>query len=200
MSKGKSIGGHQGAVMVSDTYLSDPKIIASLGQFDLDPCAPVIRPWDTAKKHYTIVDNGLSKPWEGRVWLNPPYGRGIGTRLERMGMHNNGIALIFARTETEAFHKLVFPVATSVFFFSGRLYFYDIHGNKATITNPKSKYYGKVANGGAPSVLIAYGEQNTEAIERAGLKGHHMYNTPPHNRSGIYRQLEVGDQCSDHPA
>ena len=26
-------------------------------------------------------------PWFGRVWLNPPYGRGIGKWLERMADH-----------------------------------------------------------------------------------------------------------------
>lgn len=180
MSRAKrAIGGHQGANMVSDTYLTDPAILKALGPFDLDPCAPQIRPWDMAKKHYTIADNGLIHPWEGRVWLNPPYGRQMGLWLERLSRHNNGIALIFARTETAVFHEWVFPVATSMLFLKGRLFFYDIYGKKATITNPASKHYGKEANGGAPSVLIAYGEQNSYALEKSGLPGHHMYNTPP---------------------
>lgn len=57
-----------------DEWLTPPSILKALGDFDLDPCSPINRPWDTAKKHYTIEDNGLNKKWEGRVWCNPPYG------------------------------------------------------------------------------------------------------------------------------
>lgn len=50
----------------------------ALGVIDLDPasCAMaqrVVR----AKTFYTRADNGLSLPWHGCVWLNPPYGRGV---------------------------------------------------------------------------------------------------------------------------
>ena len=68
------MGGHQSSAMLKDEWLTPPEIIKALGSFDLDPCAPVIRPWPTAQEHYTILDNGLIKPWRGRVWLNPPYG------------------------------------------------------------------------------------------------------------------------------
>jgi hypothetical protein len=37
-----------------DEWLTPPEIIKSLGEFDLDPCSPINRPWDTAKNHYTI--------------------------------------------------------------------------------------------------------------------------------------------------
>ena len=58
-----------------DEWLTPPEIIKALGEFDLDPCSPVNRPWDTAKKHFTKFDDGLNKEWDGRVWVNPPYGR-----------------------------------------------------------------------------------------------------------------------------
>lgn len=75
MSKRKSgMGSHESARMGTDEWLTPPYIIESLGEFDLDPCSPVNRPWDTAKHHYNINDDGLSKDWFGRVWLNPPYG------------------------------------------------------------------------------------------------------------------------------
>lgn len=56
-------------------WLTPPEILSKLGSFDLDPCAPIRRPWATAENHYTIEDNGLLKPWFGRVWLNPPFGK-----------------------------------------------------------------------------------------------------------------------------
>ena len=33
-------------------WLTPPELLAKLGQFDLDPCAPVNRPWPTATHHY----------------------------------------------------------------------------------------------------------------------------------------------------
>ena len=36
------------------------------------------------KKHYTIAENGLKQSWAGEtVWLNPPYGRGIGQWMKK---------------------------------------------------------------------------------------------------------------------
>lgn len=95
-----SMSSHQSAKMKNDEWLTPPEIIGALGEFDLDPCAPVIRPWDTAYIHYTIQDDGLSKKWQGRVWCNPPFGREAVKWMRRMAEHGNGIALIPARTET----------------------------------------------------------------------------------------------------
>ncbi len=145
----------------NDTWLTPPEIIQSLGEFDLDPCSPINRPWDTAKNHYTIDDNGLLHEWLGRVWLNPPYGRELEAWLNRMALHGNGIALIFARTETKAFQEYVFPYANSIMFIKGRLQFYDVKGNKAN-------------NANAPSLLIGYDEYNSEMIEKCCLKGFHV--------------------------
>lgn len=68
---------YQGDAVSVVCQLAHPSLgflsIRALGPFDLDPCSPVGRPWDTAAQHHTIHDNGLLKPWSGRVWLNPPY-------------------------------------------------------------------------------------------------------------------------------
>jgi len=42
------IGSHQSAAMMKDEWLTPPDIIKALGPFDLDPCAPIVRPWPTA--------------------------------------------------------------------------------------------------------------------------------------------------------
>ena len=90
-----------------EEWLTPPELIAALGEFDLDPCAPPPnrRPWSMAKQHYDKTMNGLSQPWFGRVWCNPPYGRTTFIWLNRLATHGNGIALIFARTETYGFGK-----------------------------------------------------------------------------------------------
>lgn len=146
----------------NETWLTPPEIIKSLGVFDLDPCSPINRPWNTAKHHLTIHDESLLHEWHGRVWLNPPYGKFLEMFLHKMALHQNGTSLIFARTETKAFQKYIFPFAESIFFFSGRLKFYTIDGLQSK------------SNAGAPSVLIGHDEYNSEMIDQSGLKGHHI--------------------------
>jgi len=77
------MGSHHSANMINDEWLTPPHILKALGEFDLDPCAPVVRPWPMAKTHYTKVDDGLQKQWFGRVWCNPPYGREIGAWVKK---------------------------------------------------------------------------------------------------------------------
>ena len=157
-----SIGGHQSARMGKDEWLTPPDIIQRLGEFDLDPCSPINRPWDTAAKHYTVQDDGLSLPWEGRIWLNPPYGRQTRIWLEKLANHGNGIALIFARTETEMFVEQVWKRATALYFLWGRLHFHHVDGTRAK------------GNSGAPSVLVAYGSGNAYCLDNCGLPGRYV--------------------------
>lgn len=155
------MGGHQSAAMLKDEWLTPPEVLRALGPFDLDPCAPVVRPWEMAAAHYTVNDNGLMKPWHGRVWLNPPYGTPTIIRpwMKRMVEHGRGTALTFARTETDLFFETVWQAATAMLFLRGRLYFHHVDGTRAA------------ANAGAPSVLIAYGPEDAAALEHCGLPG-----------------------------
>lgn len=155
-----------------DEWLTPPSIVAALGPFDLDPCSPRrdVRPWPTAARHltgtrdlFTPADDdealcGLHEPWNGRVWLNPPYGDETFLWIEKMAKHRRGIALIFARTETIGFHAWIWDRAHAVFFFAGRLKFYHVTGTE-----------GDTAN--APSCLISYSAEDTAAIRAAGLRG-----------------------------
>jgi hypothetical protein len=149
--------GHQG-VMLSDTWLTPWHVIEDLGPFDLDPCASVVRPWPTAAKHYTKEDDGLSQRWEGRVWLNPPYGRYTSDWLERLAQHGKGTALIFARTETIAWRDHVWTKASSVLFLFGRLRFCREDGKG-------------VKGAGAPSALVSYGASDAETLRTSRLGG-----------------------------
>src|SRR5690349_17674464 len=117
----KGIGGHQANWDGrSDTWLTPPHILKSLGKFDLDPCAaPSPRPWPTAKRHVELPTDGLSVEWKGRVWLNPPYGPQTGLWVERLAKHGNGISLTFARTETKFWHDWIFPFGHGILFLKG---------------------------------------------------------------------------------
>jgi len=58
-------------------WYAPPEIIALvrqvMGEIDLDPVSnEVAQQWIQATNHYTLVQDGLSQPWFGRVWLHPP--------------------------------------------------------------------------------------------------------------------------------
>lgn len=152
----------------TDEWYTPREIIDSLGPFDLDPCAPVARLWDTASCHYTKEDDGLAQEWVGRVWLNPPYSRPLVEEfVKRLADHGNGIALLFNRCDSKLFHEHVFDRADAILFMRRRIRFYRPDGTQ----------------GGSPgcgSILIAYGEGNVSALENSKIDGKTVYLRKPH--------------------
>jgi len=154
--------GNETTVSSTDVWLTPPHILEALGPFDLDPCASEDRPWDTARIHYTIKDDGLSQTWSGRVWCNPPYGPKMAPFLEKLATHpGGGVALVFARTETRAFFDHVWDKATGILFLKGRLKFHKPDGELG-------------GTAGSPSVLIAYGEAEAELLKSCKLNGKYI--------------------------
>lgn len=128
-------------------------------QFDLDPCAPSGGvPWIPAKNHYSLPQDGLALPWEGLVWCNPPYGKETPKWLEKMHTHGEGIALVFARTDTKWFQSCA-KGADTMLFLSGRIQFVD----------------GLGATGGSGStcgsVLIGWGVASSKALRAMRSEG-----------------------------
>lgn len=150
-TKTRGIGGHtlpnQGA---TDSWITPKAIIDALGPFDLDPCQCTPQPWPCATNALTIEDDGLMKPWHGRVWMNPPYSDAA-KWLEKLANHGTGTALIFARTETEMFQAHCWMRATAMLFLWGRIFFHKPDGG--------------------PSVLVAYGRVDAERLRNCGLRG-----------------------------
>lgn len=160
MSRG--FGYQQTQVMGKDEWLTPPELIHALGDFDLDPCSPVNRPWPTAKNHFTVQDDGLLQEWKGRVWLNPPYGDQCWKWLNRLAQHKNGTALIFGRTGAAGFTREVWNKAHSILFISGRLYFHHSNGSRAK------------HNSGGDSVLIAYDQMNSSVLKSCSIRGKYI--------------------------
>ena len=155
------IGGHSRPGRgLTDDWLTPPPLIKALGPFDLDPCASVNQPWRTATRQFTIGDDGLAQPWHGFVWLNPPYGRSTWPWVERLAEHGNGIALVFARTETHGFVKHIWGDADALLFLAGRLHFHH------PATGERAK-----GNSGAPSVLVGYGDLAVRRLGASRLGG-----------------------------
>ena len=154
------IGSHQSHNSIKTEWLTPSHIIDDLGPFDLDPCSPINRPWNTAKTHYTIEDDGLKQEWAGKVWLNPPYDHNkMWNWFHKLEKHGNGTALLFARTETTGFFNFIWDKATAVRFIKGRLTFHNVDGTKAK------------ANSGGPSCLVAYGDNNAIRLKHSNIIG-----------------------------
>lgn len=143
----------------TDEWYTPKEIIDSLGEFDLDPCAPMKPLWKTAKKMFNKEDNGLKQDWEGRVWLNPPYSRPlIELFCKKMAEHGNGITLLFNRLDSCMMHDVVLKNAHAMKFLRKRIRFYRPDGTQ----------------GGSPgcgSVLFAFGEENARILKENKLEG-----------------------------
>ena len=71
--------------------------------------------------------------------------------------HQNGTALIFARTETSSFYRHVWASARAVLFIERRLHFL------------RADRVAAKANAGAPSCLVAYSEYDEWMLRLSGL-------------------------------
>jgi hypothetical protein len=140
----------------SDEWYTPPEVFDALGlRFDLDPAAPVDGvPWVPAEHHFSKREDGLAQPWEGRCWVNPPYGRATAEWLGRLAEHGDGLALLYARTDTHWFQRIAFE-ATALCFVGGRLRFHRPDGTSALAR--------------APSLLVAFGLPCAMALAESGL-------------------------------
>lgn len=98
--------------------------------FTLDVCATSANA--KCPHFYSAADDGLSMPWEGTCWLNPPYGREVRKWLEKATVEAvrgaTVVALLPSRTDTRWWHEYVEPILAGrvpgeVRFFKGRLRF-----------------------------------------------------------------------------
>lgn len=86
------------------------RAIQTMGGIDLDPASDGKN--IPAARHYTKQDDGLSKPWKGRVWLNPPFGNGVTAWFEKLveayrsGEVTEAVVLWKAATETKGWRVL----------------------------------------------------------------------------------------------
>ena len=99
-----------------------------LGNIDLDPasCAyanETVR----AEKFFSVDDDGLTKEWHGKVWMNPPYNSESVVKFTekfvdeyQVGNTKEGIVLVNNATETSWFTNMV-NAAAAVVFSRGRI-------------------------------------------------------------------------------
>ena len=147
----------------TDEWYTPPSIFEKLGHFDLDPCASESPLWKIAEHNFTKQDDGLKQIWRGRVWLNPPYSRPmLETFVKRLAEHGNGIALLFNRCDCKLFQDVIFKQAHGILFVKGRIKFFTQSGTQT-------------GTSGCGSVLIAFGQKNSEILKSSGIPGCFFY-------------------------
>lgn len=90
------------------TYILD-KVREVLGHIDLDPASNLIAQQRVMATHYyTKSTNGLSHPWNGKVWCNPPYSASLLKHFTakflgeyELGNLKEGIMLTNSGTDTQ---------------------------------------------------------------------------------------------------
>jgi len=128
--------------------------IKLLGKIDLDPCSNSLEtPHVPADKYYTKEMDGLSLPWEGTVYLNPPYGSEIPLWVEKLVKSyeygvTEAIALLPGRIDTNWFQPLYKHPQMLMCNVRGRL-----------------QYENSPYNAPFPNVIVYLGERRKEFIE-----------------------------------
>jgi site-specific DNA-methyltransferase (adenine-specific) len=94
--------------------------------FDLDPCSPSSDGPVPAALHWTEVDDGLARSWQGLVFVNPPYSRALPQWVAKCKEEGERgatvIGLVPSRTDTRWWHDHVAGRA-DIIMLRGRLRF-----------------------------------------------------------------------------
>src|SRR5260370_306416 len=123
---------------------------AVMGSIDVDPAScELANLLVKAEMYYTKDTNGLTQPWPGNVWLNPPYGK-EGNRANQArwsqklieqyqaGITQQAILLVTGATETRWFQTLFdYPIC----FPAGRINFYTPAGDAGNATCASALVY-----------------------------------------------------------
>jgi hypothetical protein len=139
----------------SDRWFTPPDlerdIRAFLGGDYFDPCPP--------RAEGEAITSGLWQRWTGRVFVNPPYGKVLGTWVVKAMTEevDELIMLVPARTETRWF---VPCFQHTVCFLSGRLKFYS------------AERQSRPAGAPFPSALIYRGPRSAEFARAFEHRGH----------------------------
>lgn len=119
-----------------------------LGAIDLDPASSEIANQRVqAGRIFTITDDGLTKEWGGKVWMNPPYAQPhIANFIEKLaseyeaGRVTEAIALTHNYTDTQWFHRAALSCA-AICFTRGRIGFLSPEGKRAAPTQGQAFFY-----------------------------------------------------------
>ncbi len=108
----------------SDAWYTPSWVFEGMGfMFDLDVASPDGGlPWLPARRFYTVADDGLSMPWDGWVWCNPPYSAPTAW-CRKWAAHDPGGCLLIRADVSTSGPFAAISAATSVYVPPKRLQF-----------------------------------------------------------------------------
>lgn len=173
---------HESCTGKSDDWYTPPDYFTAFGcRFALDPCSPGPGHWVPADRIYTKSDDGLSKPWDGFVFMNPPFGGRFGhvPWLKKFFAHGDGIGVIRSYTSSSWWHDWM-PLAELICFPRGKTRFIPSAETKARIERESKT--GKFNNAPGHGVaLFSVGAKGREVLSRCGLGM--LWTLPPQERT-----------------
>jgi hypothetical protein len=142
--------------LTSDDYYTPAWVFERMGiEFDLDVCSPPGGiPWIPATRFFDMADDGLAQPWEGRVWMNPPYSKAT-PWVNKFVDHRHGIALL--PTAKSYWLDTIWGAAEAIVMYG--------HGGEMPFVRPGRPPFRPWF----PVSFAAFGEECVEAIGRLGV-------------------------------
>lgn len=113
-----------------------------LGKIDIDPASNAFANQTVqATTFYTKKDDGLTKEWQGKMWLNPPYSSIIAEFINKTcNSEVEAIVLTNNSTDTKWFAQGA-NNCDAICFTYGRINFYDDTNKKSSPTNGQAFFY-----------------------------------------------------------
>lgn len=143
----------------SDEWYTPLYIFDAMGcAFDLDVAAPQDGPRHVPTLSWINRDS-LLVPWQGFVWMNPPFGgrNGLVPWLDKFVAHGNGVALVPDRTSAPWFQR-VLPCIDLVLFVGAKIKFERPDGSVGR-------------QPGTGTALLAIGPRGCDALRAAAARG-----------------------------
>jgi hypothetical protein len=141
-------------IQTTDDYWTPSWVFEAMAlTFDMDVCGPPGGiSWIPAARTITMAEDGLSVPWDGRVWMNTPFSS-AGPWVERFIHHRNGVALL--RVAKSAWFHPIWEEADGIVLKGTDL-------STFVSSNLRADIYQTCC-------LVAFGPECVEAIARIGV-------------------------------
>lgn len=150
---------------------------ATLGHIDLDPASCTLANTIVqAEKFYTEAEDGLTQPWFGRVFLNPPYAR-LGPKF---------VNKLIAEYESGKVSEAILLVNSHC---TDSKWFKPLFNYVLCFTDHRSKFWNQDGIGDAPthgSVFVYFGPNPDRFEEHFG-----QFGTVMERRTRIAKALKV---------
>lgn len=156
---------------LNDVWRTPDELLDLLGHIDVDPCAGIDT--EIGDINYTEEDDGLSKEWSGRVFVNPPFAN-KSAWLQKAVEEQSNTEVIFVLTPDSTdtiswWHKYIAAEADYIWFSEGRISYIvpEIHADKFDNYDA-----GQMANSPAFGTAISiFGEPEQKTLERLDKNG-----------------------------